>query len=109
MRWALRVVALVAIVAMLVGCGSSGGTGSSASPHRADPGVASKTITIGFIGSQTGDFASLFKHLVEAFRARIEVENAKGGVNGRQIKIEVTDDASNGDANLTAAQNLVQN
>jgi branched-chain amino acid transport system substrate-binding protein len=41
-------------------------------------------------------------------KARVGRENAKGGVNGREIEVVYFDDASSG-ANLTGAQNLVQN
>ena len=43
-----------------------------------------------------------------ACKARIDAENAKGGVNGRKINVEYIDDKSGG-GNLTAAQDLVQN
>ena len=44
----------------------------------------------------------------KACQARVDAQNAKGGVNGRKIDLETVDDKSAG-ANLTAAQDLVQN
>ena len=44
----------------------------------------------------------------KAFQARIDRANAEGGVNGRKIDAVIVDDQSSG-ANLTAAQDLVQN
>src|SRR5206468_5086433 len=41
-------------------------------------------------------------------KARVGRENASGGVNGRKISVEYLDDQSSG-ANLTGAQDLVQN
>ena len=52
--------------------------------------------------------ASTFKNAGKACQARIDAENAKGGVNGRKIELEIIDDESSG-ANLTATQDLVQN
>ena len=52
--------------------------------------------------------ASISQNGLKAFQARIDRENAKGGVNGRTIKVISRDDVSSG-ANLTAAQDLVEN
>jgi branched-chain amino acid transport system substrate-binding protein len=73
-----------------------------------DPGVTDKQITIGYIYSATGVAGSTTKNAGKAFEARIDRQNAQGGVNGRKIKAVVVDDASSA-ANLTAAQDLVQN
>jgi len=74
----------------------------------ADPGVTAKEITVGYIYSGTGVAASTGKNADKAFQARIDRQNASGGVNGRKIKTVMIDDASSG-ANLTAAQDLVTN
>ena len=52
--------------------------------------------------------ASTHRNAHTACKARIDAENAKGGVNGRKINVEYIDDKSGG-GNLTAAQDLVQN
>ena len=52
--------------------------------------------------------APTFKNAGKACQARVDAQNAKGGVNGRKIDLEIIDDQSSG-ANLTAAQDLVQN
>ena len=83
-------------------------TASGASVPTADEGVTGKTITLGFIYPATGVAASISQNGLKAFQARIDRENAKGGVNGRTIKVISRDDASSG-ANLTAAQDLVEN
>ena len=48
------------------------------------------------------------KNAHKSCQARVGAENAKGGVNGRKINVQYIDDQSSG-ANLTAAQDLVQN
>ena len=94
------------IVALLATVGLSS-VGSAAAP-AADPGVTDKAITLGFIYTATGIAASISKTGIDGFQARIDRENAKGGVNGRQIKVISKDDQSSAQ-NLTAAQDLVQN
>jgi len=79
-----------------------------ASSAAADDGVTAKDVTIGYITSQTGVAGSTFKNAPKGCQARIERENAKGGVNGRKINVEYVDDQSGG-GNLTGAQDLVQN
>jgi branched-chain amino acid transport system substrate-binding protein len=103
-----RVVSVVTVVAVagLVSLGLvTSGAGAQSSPT---PGVTAKSVKIGFIFSETGVAGSTFKNTGKAFQARIDRQNAQGGVNGRKIDVEIVDDASTG-ANLTGAQDLVQN
>jgi branched-chain amino acid transport system substrate-binding protein len=97
-------VALVAVLA-LAGVGMvSTGAGAQAS---SEPGVTPDAIKVGFIWSETGVAATSFTGMGKAFQARIDRQNAAGGVHGRKIETEIIDDQSS--ANLTAAQDLVQN
>jgi branched-chain amino acid transport system substrate-binding protein len=73
-----------------------------------DPGVTAKEITVGYIYSGTGVAGSTSKNGGKGFQARVDRQNAQGGVNGRKIKAVIIDDASSA-ANLTAAQDLVNN
>jgi branched-chain amino acid transport system substrate-binding protein len=82
--------------------------GASAQSSGAAPGVTDKSVKIGFISSETGVAASNFVGADKACKARIDAENAKGGVNGRKIDLQTIDDKSGG-GNLTAAKDLVQN
>src|SRR4051794_10194343 len=95
--------------AVVVGIATAGfaATGAGAQTEPA-PGVTDKAVKIGYISSQTGVAAATHKNAHKSCQARVDAENAKGGVNGRKIKLEIIDDASSG-ANLTAAQDLVQN
>src|SRR5215213_2594321 len=78
-------------------------TGASAQSSGNAPGVTPKSVKVGFISSETGVAAANFVGADKACKARIAAENAKGGVNGREI-----DDKSGG-GNQTAAKDLVQN
>ena len=82
-------------------------TGASAQSGAA-PGVSDKAVKIGFISSETGVAASNFVGADKACKARVDAENAKGGVNGRKIELIAIDDKS-GAGNNTAAKDLVQN
>ncbi len=102
-----RARALVAIVA--AGMVTVGLVAGGASAQTDDTtGVSAKAVKLGYISSQTGVAAATHKNAHKSCQARIDAENAKGGVNGRKIDLEVIDDQSSG-ANLTAAQDLVQN
>jgi branched-chain amino acid transport system substrate-binding protein len=88
---------------------ATAGLVSVAGAQSADaPGVTANSIKIGYIFSETGAASSTFKDAGKAFQARIDRANAEGGVNGRKIDAVIIDDESSG-ANLTAAQDLVQN
>jgi branched-chain amino acid transport system substrate-binding protein len=101
----LRAAATVALC-VLVTTGlvtSTAGAQSSSSV----PGVTDKDVTFGFIYSGSGVASSTFQNSGKACQARVDAQNAKGGVNGRKIKMEIVDDKSS--ANLTAAKDLVEN
>ena len=83
-------------------------TTSGAAVPAAEEGVTAKTIKIGFISPETGLAAAISTNGKQAFQARIDRQNAAGGVNGRKIEVVTRDDASSGQ-NLTAAQDLVEN
>src|SRR4249919_3115188 len=88
----LRAVAIVAAVGMAsVGVLS---TGAGAQSSSSDPGITAKDVTLGYISSQTGVAASTHRNAHKACQARVDAENAKGGVNGRKIKLEIIDDKS---------------
>jgi branched-chain amino acid transport system substrate-binding protein len=72
------------------------------------PGVTDKEVTIGYISSQTGVAAATHKNAHKSCQARVDAQNAAGGVNGRKINIEAIDDQS-GTGNTTAAKDLVEN
>jgi branched-chain amino acid transport system substrate-binding protein len=111
-RWSaawrpLVVVTAAALVA--AGCGSSSkpaasnstapagsASGSSGSGNTASaPGITPTTITLAFLGPLTGPLAASFSTVPIGFNARIALQNAEGGVNGRQIKVVQADDQGN--------------
>ena len=104
-KFRVRAVAAVAAVGLvsvgLVATGAGAQTGDTT-------GVTDKAVKLGYISSQTGVAAATHKNAHKSCQARVDAENAKGGVNGRKIDLEIIDDESSG-ANLTAAQDLVQN
>ncbi len=71
------------------------------------PGVTSKTITLGLISSFTGPAASEDDGIVKAAEARVDQQNAKGGIDGRKIKLIFEDDATSPATNATASSALI--
>src|SRR4051812_22519529 len=98
--------ALGAIAVGVLGIGFTAGV-AGAQASESD-GVTKNSVKLGFIGSESGVASPNFQGTDKACQARIDAQNAKGGVNGRKIELETVDDASSG-ANLTAAQDLVKN
>jgi branched-chain amino acid transport system substrate-binding protein len=70
------------------------------------PGVTSKTISIGYITSLTGVASSTFADGAAGAMARIDQQNAAGGVDGRKLKLVVKDDTSNPETDATDAAEL---
>jgi len=86
------------------------GTAFSATPaSAATSGVTSNSITIGVVRDITGPFAGDDPGEYAGLVASVDAQNAKGGVDGRKIKLVVEDDASSPSGNLSAVQSLVEN
>ena len=100
------------------GCSSSKGTASSGSGAAgatggarltaSAPGITPTTITIGLVNDTTGLAASTFGDGPGAAEARVAMQNAMGGVDGRQLKLVVADTQSSPLGAETAAKLLVQ-
>jgi branched-chain amino acid transport system substrate-binding protein len=97
----------IAVVAGITGVFALSGVGSAATAGP-DQGVTDDSVKIGFIYSKTGVASATSGKSDVGCKARVGRENANGGVNGRKIEVEYLDDQSSG-ANLTGAQDLVQN
>ena len=80
----------------------------SASNTASAPGVSATTIKIGLITALTGVTSSNEADTPQGALARIDAQNAAGGVDGRQIQLVTVDDTSTTAGDLTAAQTLVQ-
>jgi len=82
-------------------------TGVSSGPAAAATGVDAKTITIGLITSLTGAAAAEYGGIIPAAEARIDLQNAEGGVNGRKIRLITEDDQSSPTQANTTAELLI--
>ncbi len=100
---------LLATVAMgvaLAGVGVAGPSGAATTRTASAPGVTPSTITLGFITSVTGIASSGFSDGAGGAQARIALQNARGGVDGRKLKLVSKDDASSPTQGLAAGQNF---
>ncbi|MDT3441516.1 ABC transporter substrate-binding protein [Pseudofrankia sp. BMG5.37] len=115
----LRGRTVAAAAATLLGLSAAAGCASaSSSPGSTDaadsscpsPGVTSKTIKLGLIYPDTGGVVSAAFHSARsAIEARVDLQNAKGGVHGRQVVLEWRDDESTPEAFSRAAHDLLDN
>jgi len=106
-RRAIGAFAILALVTTALAATSVAGAQTGASSGDST-GVTANAIKIGYIFSKGGVAGSTFAHAGDGFKARIDAENAKGGVNGRKITTVVVDDSGSTN-NLLAAQGLVEN
>ncbi|MDD2857836.1 MAG: ABC transporter substrate-binding protein [Candidatus Nanopelagicales bacterium] len=83
----------------------TGAAANAACP--AAPGVTPTTIDVGWVGSKTGPASTTFIGASEGAQLRFDQENAKGGVNGRKIKLKVYDDQTSPTGQVTAAQKAI--
>jgi len=93
--------------AVLVAGAFSNVSNAPARPSSA-PGVTAKTISLGLFTSFTGPVAAGFSTVPDGFNARIALQNAEGGVDGRQLKVVNGDDQGSPTGAQAAAQTLVE-
>ncbi len=79
----------------------------STTAEASTPGVTANTITLGLITELTGPGAVPGTGMVQSAEARIDQQNAEGGVDGRKIKLIVEDDQTNPEADKTATGILI--
>lgn len=82
-----------------------GGGSSKAPESAAKPGA--EPIVLGAVASLTGNQTSTGQHMLNGIKLAIEEWNSKGGVNGRPIKLEVVDDASQPSGAVNAFNKLI--
>ncbi len=70
-------------------------------------GVTATAITIGLITDLTGPAAEQYTGMVPSVQARIDLQNERGGVDGRRIRLLVEDDGTNPATNQAASQALL--
>jgi branched-chain amino acid transport system substrate-binding protein len=96
--WGLRAVVAVAAGALfLAGCGGSSGDGGGGSGGNGGGDTSKEPITIGISLPLTGDFSQPGGEAKRGYEVWRDMVNADGGVLGRQVKLNITDDASNQD------------
>lgn len=94
---ALRIAVAVFSLAGLI-------TALSAAPASAS---GKAPIIIGYITDETGAAASTYINAVQGAQARIDAQNAIGGVDGHKLELVAEDDQSTPTGNSTAARLLV--
>jgi branched-chain amino acid transport system substrate-binding protein len=100
-------VAVTALAVAACSGAASGGTSAASGGGSSAAGVTATTVTIGYLASETGAAASSYVGTEKAVEAAFDYQNAKGGVDGRKLKLIVADDGSTAAGNLHAAQSLV--
>lgn len=86
-------VAIAAVTVLLTACGAGRGTtDTKASATYPDQGITKNSITIGLTEPQSGSLAAIASYGY-GMKAYFDSVNAKGGIDGRKVKIILYDDA----------------
>ncbi|OHV42757.1 ABC transporter substrate-binding protein [Pseudofrankia sp. BMG5.36] len=94
--------------ALAAGCGTSGNAASGPVPCTT-PGFSADAIKIGWVYPDTGPLAQALGAARSGFIARVEQQNAAGGIHGRKLTFVWRDDAGSAPQNLEAMHDLVEN
>lgn len=65
-------------------------------------------VQVGLVTSKSGQFAQQGEEVLRAIQFAIDEANAKGGVDGREVKAQIADDEGTPDAGRRAAEKLAQ-
>lgn len=95
----LALVVVVALTAAACSSGSGGGKSESTRPAKkvsalkTGPGVTDSAIRLGVITDESGPIQVLAKPLTRGIQAFFDDFNAKGGLGGRKVELEIRDSA----------------
>ena len=84
------------------------GTTSASAQSGSTQGVTSNTVTLGLLGDISGALGSSFGGAEQGAKAAIAAQNAKGGVDGRKIVLDIGDTQSNPNDVVSVTQSLIQ-
>jgi branched-chain amino acid transport system substrate-binding protein len=104
-RWAVAGL-LVGLVPLLAACGSSSNSSSSGSSSSGG-GSSKSPITIGVSLSLSGDFSADGQAFQKGYELWAHDQNAKGGLLGHPIKLQILSDASSPAQVVTNYQKLI--
>lgn len=69
---------------------------------------AKDPVRVGLVSSKSGTFAQQGEEVIRAVQFAVEEANAKGGVDGRKVEVQVGDDESTPDAGRRVAEKLAR-
>lgn len=111
----------VALLLVLSGCGAAAPGSSPATPAAGgtisaadcdDPAAATAPITgtykIGYSAPLSGPVAGVVAYALDGYKARIALENSRGGINGTKIDVQYRDDAYTPDKAKANATQFIQ-
>ncbi|MHB8220621.1 MAG: ABC transporter substrate-binding protein [Acidimicrobiales bacterium] len=118
------VLGLAALSVPLAACSTVSSSGSSAATASAGPacqapvkttaamaasttGITSNSVTVGNVSTISGPVPGLFEGAPNGVKAYFAYVNSKGGVNGRQLKVNSMDDGFTGQQNSSETQSAV--
>ena len=65
-------------------------------------------VMVGLVSSKSGTFAQQGEEVIRAVQFAIDEANAKGGIDGREVKVQVADDESTPEAGRRVAEKLAR-
>lgn len=106
-RGAVAAVAVLVVAVAATAC--SNATNVAGNDGATAPGVTSKQINVGALGTLSGGLAADFQPIVPGVEAYFDMVNAEGGVDGRKLDLAYKlDDGSNPTTDADLARTLVQ-
>ena len=93
-KFSAKCVALIAAGAMSMSLAACSGGSMDDSSSSNGSAANSDTITLGSVTTNSGTAAAYGEAEVAGFKLAVDEINAKGGINGKKVKLESMDDLS---------------
>jgi len=106
-RYTLHLGALLVLALLVWSCGGGEATNTDSESTGTTTGVSDTEIVIGSFGPLTGP-AALWGNIMKGMDACFKMINEEGGINGRQIKFIMKDDAYDPSRTVPAVREMVQ-
>lgn len=106
-RYAFNLSFLLILALLMWSCGGAEGDSSDSKSAGDTTGVTDTEIVVGSFGPLTGP-AALWGNIMKGIDACFKMVNEEGGINGRQIKFIMKDDAYDPSRTVPAVREMVQ-
>lgn len=105
----LGLIVMLLLSIMLTGCGSSKSASTSSTGSSESKSKSGETVKIGYLQDLTGDYSAAGILKYHGAQVAVQQINENGGIDGKQVELDVYDTASDAAKDTEGAKKLILN